>query len=69
MFWENQFKPLFALTPGADNIQLNLDEASHKVVYHFSIPYEKIGDYTKVTVKFMLEVELEKLLESQIRGG
>ena len=46
---------------------MNLDEASHKVVYHFSIPYEKIGDYTKVTVKFMLEVELEKLLESQIR--
>ncbi len=69
MFWENQFKPLFALTPGADNIQLNLDEASHKVVYHFSIPYEKIGDYTKVTVKFMQEIELEKLLESQIRGG
>ena len=69
MFWENQFKPLFALTPGADNIQLNLDEASHKVVYHFTIPYEKIGDYTKVTVKFMLEVELEKLLESHIRGG
>ena len=69
MFWENQFKPLFALTPGADNIQLNLDEASHKVVYHFSIPYEKIGDYTKVTVKFMQEIELEKLLDSQIRGG
>ena len=69
MFWENQFKPLFALTPGADNIQLNLDEVSHKVVYHFSIPYEKIGDYTKVTVKFMQEIELEKLLDSQIRGG
>ena len=69
MFWENQFKPLFALTPSTDNIQLNLDKATRKVVYHFSIPYERIGDYTKVTVKFMREVELEKLLESQNSGG
>ena len=69
MFWENQFKPLFALTPSTDNIQLNLDKATRKVVYHFSIPYEKIGDYTKVTVKFMREVELEKFLESPNRGG
>jgi len=69
MFWENQFKPLFALTPSTDNIQLNLDKATRKVVYHFSIPYEKIGDYTKVTVKFMPEVELEKFLESPNRGG
>ena len=34
MLLENQFKPLFALTPGADHIQLNLDVSSHEVNYH-----------------------------------
>ena len=55
MLLVNQFKPLFAITPGSDNIQLNLNVSSHEVIYHFSIPYETIGDYTKVTVKFMQE--------------
>ena len=69
MLWENQFRPLFAITPGSDNIQLNLDVSSHEVMYHFSIPYEKIGDYTKVTVKFMKEEELDDLLKRQTQGG
>ena len=69
MLWENQFRPLFAITPGSDNIQLNLDVSSYEVIYHFSIPYEKIGDYTKVTIKFMHESELEELLESKFGGG
>ena len=69
MIWENQFRPLFAITPGSDNIQLNLDVSSHEVMYHFSIPYEKIGDYTKVTVKFMKEEELDDLLKRQTQGG
>ena len=64
-----QFRPLFALTPCPDNIQLNLDISSYEVIYHFSIPYEKIGDYTKVIVKFVEESELEELLESQFGGG
>ena len=67
MLTENQFKPLFALTPGSDNIQLNLDVSSQEVGYNFSIPHEAIGDYTKVTVKFMPEVELDALLAGQ--GG
>ena len=66
---EDQFKPLFALTPGADHIQLNLDVSSQRVTYHFSIPDEQIGDYTKVTVKFMKEEELDELLKRQIQGG
>jgi hypothetical protein len=67
MLSRNQFKPLFALTPGANNIQLDLDVSSHKVLYEFSIPYEMIGDYTKVTVKFLEAVELDALLDSQLR--
>ena len=65
MITENQFKPLFALTPGSDNIQLNLDVSSQEVEYHISIPHKAIGDYTKVTVKFMPEVELDALLVGQ----
>ena len=69
MLLVNQFRPLFALTPGSDNIQLNLDISSQEVMYHFSIPNEKIGDYTKVTVKFMKEEELDDLLKRQTQGG
>jgi len=67
MLTESQFKPLFALTPGSDNIQLNLDVSSQELKYDFSIPHESIGNYTKVTVKFMPEVELDALLAGQ--GG
>ena len=62
--WENQFKPLFALTPGTDKVQLTLSTGTLETVYRFSLPYEKIGDYTKVMVKFMQESELEELLEN-----
>ena len=67
MLIRNQFKPLFALTPGANNIQLDLDVSYHEVLYEFSIPQDIIGDYTKVTVKFLEEVELDALLDSQLR--
>ena len=66
---ENQFKPLFALTPGTDNVQLSLSTGTVDIVYRFSIPYSKIGDYTKVTVKFMQESELNELLEGPYGGG
>ena len=69
MLLENQFKPLFALTPGTNHIQLNLDVASQRVIYNFSVPSEQIGDYTKVAVKFMKEEELDDLLKRQVRGG
>ena len=69
MILENQFKPLFAFTPGAENIQLTLDAGTLEAIYRFIIPYKKIGDYTKVTVKFMKESELEALLHSQNEGG
>jgi len=69
MLLEDQFKPLFALTPGVDHIQLNLDISSQRVTYQFSIPHEQIGDYTKVTVKFMKEEELDELLKGQTKGG
>ena len=69
MLVEKQFKPLFSITPGANHIQLDLDVSSHKVNYHFSIPREHMGEYTKVTVKFMKEEELDDLLKRQTQGG
>ena len=67
--WENQFKPLFALTPGTDKVQLTLDMGTLEAIYRFSIPYENMGDYTKVTVKFIKERELEELLSGHPYGG
>ena len=64
IFIDNQFTPLFALTPGTDKIQLAMSTETLETVYRLSIPYKKLGDYTKVTVKFMQEGELLKLLEN-----
>ena len=69
ILWHNYFSPLFALTPGADNIQFNMDVSTLSVFYEFSIPHDKIGNYTKVTVKFMQETELEKLLTGNLQEG
>ena len=60
---QNQFSPLFAVTPGTDTVQFILSTQALETVYRFSLPYEKMGDYTKVTVKFMKENELDALLE------
>ena len=68
MFLDNQFKPLFAVTPGNDNVQLTLNTGTLEAVYRFSIPLDKMGDYTKVTVKFMQESELDELLENPNEG-
>ena len=77
MLLENQFRPLFALTPGVDQIQLDLDVSNLKAKYSFSIPKERLGEYSKVAVKFMKESEffaaeiqreLDKVLTSPNRG-
>ncbi len=66
---QSHFRPLFALTPGIDHIQMDLDVNGQTIYYSFSIPREIIGGYTKVTVKFMQENELDQLLANQITGG
>jgi len=65
MILENQFRPLFALTPGTDQIQLDIDVSTLRIIYTFSIHHEKLGEYTKVAVKFMKEEELNELLRRQ----
>ena len=65
---ENQFKPLFSVIYGIDKIQLTINTGTLDAVYRFTIPFETIGDYTKVTVKFIQENELEELLEDPYGG-
>ena len=67
MLMENQFRPLFAITPGANHIQLDLNVTKQQNIYSFSIPSEQIGDYTKVAVKFMKEDELDGILKKQFQ--
>ena len=67
MLMENQFRPLFAITPGTNHIQLDLNVTKQQNIYSFSIPYEQIGDYTKVAVKFMKEGELDDIIKKQFQ--
>lgn len=68
VLWEKQFTPLYALTPSPNQMQMSLDTRMIDANYSFTIPYEKIGDYTKVTVKFMKESELRDLIGNSVRG-
>ena len=59
---QDRFTPLFAIKPGADNIQMNIDISSLLITYSFSVPYNTFGKYTKLTVKFLLESQLDQYL-------
>ena len=59
----NEFFPLFAITPGEDNIQINLDMTTLDIVYEFSIPLSDASEYSKVAIKFLYEDELKSLLD------
>ncbi len=58
----NEFFPLFAITPGEDNIQINLDMSTLDITYHFRIPFSRAGEYSKVAIKFLYEDEIESIL-------
>ena len=59
----NEFFPLFAITPGEDNIQINLDMTTLDIVYQFSIPLSDASEYSKVAIKFLYEDELKSVLD------
>ena len=65
LYLDNQFRPLFSLTPGVDKIQLDLDVSTLQLRYRFNVPRNLLGDYTKVTVKFLKNEELEELINKQ----
>ena len=62
-----EFKPLLAITPGQFNVHINIDPTIHKSIYKFSIPGGQLGDYSKMTVKFVHESQLDEYLETTLR--
>tara|TARA_B100000029_G_scaffold312223_1_gene304745 strand:+ start:1374 stop:2627 length:1254 start_codon:yes stop_codon:yes gene_type:complete len=59
----NEFFPLFAITPGEDNMQVNLDMSTLDITYQFRVPFSKAGEYSKIAIKFLYEDEIESLLD------
>jgi len=58
----NEFFPLFAITPGEDNMQINLDMKTLDITYEFRVPVSNAEEYSKIAIKFLYEDEIESLL-------
>jgi len=58
----SKFYPLFAITPGKDNIQINLDMTSLNIEYKFRISIDQINKYSKVAIKFLHQTEIESII-------
>ena len=59
----SKFYPLFAITPGKDNIQINLDMTSLNIEYKFRISIDDIEKYSKVAIKFLHQTEIESIIQ------
>ena len=57
-----QFYPLFSITPGKDNIQINLDMTSLSIEYKFRVSVDEIKQYSKVAIKFLHKSEIESIV-------
>ncbi len=58
----SKFYPLFAITPGSDNIQINLDMNSLDIEYNFRLSVDNIEKYSKVAIKFLHQTEIESII-------
>jgi len=47
---------------GENDIQISIDKSASTSIYRFSAPIEKLGDYSKVIVKFIPNDELESYI-------
>ena len=65
---KREFSPLLAITPGTNNIQLNIDPSISGGIYTFLINGKDLGSYSKMTVKFIHENKLDEYL-AEIKGG
>ena len=59
----SKFYPLFAITPGEENIQINLDMTSLNIEYKFRISIDEIEQYSKVAIKFLHQTEIESIID------
>ena len=60
---EDEFYPLYAITPGKNNMQINLDLETLNIIYDFTIKVEEIEQYSKIAIKFLYENEIKELLD------
>ena len=58
----NEFFPLFAITPGESNMQINLDMTALDIIYDFRVPASDIQEYSKIAIKFLYDNEVESIL-------
>ena len=58
----NEFFPLFAITPGESNMQINLDMTALDIIYEFRVPASDIQEYSKIAIKFLYDNEVESIL-------
>ena len=58
----DNFSPLFSIKPSSNSIQMNIDVSNLVTTYQFSVPYNTFGKYTKLSIKFLLESQLDRYL-------
>ena len=54
---------MMAITPGTNNIQLNIEPGTSEGFYKFLIQGNDLGFYSKMTVKFVHENKLDEYLD------
>jgi hypothetical protein len=65
----NEFYPLLAITPGKENLLVNLDMTTLTINYNFKLSLKHIGDYTKVAIKFLYENQINNILNQRYNQG
>jgi len=58
----DNYSPLFSIKPSSNSIQINIDVSNLVTTYQFSVPYNTFGKYTKLSIKFLLESQLDRYL-------
>ena len=58
----DNFSPLFSIKPSSTSIQMNIDVSNLVTKYEFSVPYNTFGKYTKLSIKVLLESQLDRYL-------
>ena len=57
-----EFYPLYAITPGKNKMQINLDLTTLDIIYKFKVHIEEIENYSKVAIKFFYKNEIKSIL-------
>ena len=65
----NEFYPLLAITPGKQNLLVNLDMTTLTINYNFKLSLKHIEDYTKVAIKFLYENQINNILNQFYNQG